>query len=704
MEPIRLVSNGRDLVLPDGFGLELEEFSSAFDPEGIDEPFSIGLDLPLEGNEWFFGAIAELGGVRTDFSYEVTLIKGALVFQNATILVETVAIDELGFVDLDCTILFKALSRDLLAAILCDMDMGQVTLATPIHLDMKIYNLIPLSDENIIRFPIAQNQKLFNESDVPHWMGSGSINPYGLVNLWNSDTQNFFEPSWIQPELTPICPFVHIVYALKKSLANFGFTVDGSALSDERLQREIIPSARPLPANPFLYIERLTPLPSPQPNTNLTWLEDWVISDPEQIASVNPSRLTFPEVGDYDIRVTVNRLSNDSSADTIRIVDPVDNSVVGSFTLTAGSNTTSFGTWNIPSGKVGLPLRINIVNGDVSRPIQAIRISIKRASESVFDPIIRINEHLPSISIQDLLIRMKTQFGLRFSIRPFTQEISVFYINDDLKAGNYQDLKTIGRQMIIDRDPEVSYAFKPSFFSGKEFEVQSQFPVQEVTFLDPVNTSIPEVEGLLLKCLATERVFQAVNTDSEGFSLEYVGEDIHELVIGSSELDTVSIEYGIDLISMVILRDDEVDGEYLVVPDVGFDGLVELVFDPEKAMDSLPSLQWSGLQDKPGISALYPFATQLNKDPSGNTLSSWRTAFSNQSDSVFQLMAKFYRSRIHPEWVTLTAVLSTYSAATLDMYKPVFVGGKRIYIESRIMQLDDREEVDIEIKGLTIRP
>lgn len=306
--------SGRPLLLPAGTTASVEHLNPLF-ADGIEDSFSLPLELPVEGNEIALGHVHELALASRALSLRDATLgeKGVPLFPGTLqVLATTPQVVRSSFsVQGLASLLNGVMLRDLLQGTLVDLDADEA-LGYRFH-DRPLY-----AAGGNCQFPMHLNRQLYG-SENPDWYpnasaynGSSSysvnalveyttadvvertgiwqcisaagpgespdtapakwrLTAFGLVNAWNkaegahylNTTENFYA----------LVPWFYLKWVLLQALAALGLRVEGEFMDDAATNEELLPNsttidqAGRIDTDHYLRVYQSTPAPLPGSGT-----------------------------------------------------------------------------------------------------------------------------------------------------------------------------------------------------------------------------------------------------------------------------------------------------------------------------------------------------------------------------------------------------------------------------------------------------
>ena len=208
---------------------KLKEFNNALsESSALESDFSIGMQIPVEGNELTFDMKHLEGVVDRSFAYEARLYgSNGKVFNGALYLENVVEEDSYKYFDTN----YVNSTYNSLVDGKTLRDLDDTLLMLPGNDEDKI---VEWAGQNAMEWPSALYY-------VP-MMHHSSLGKKAF-NVWNQQTQAF-EVNTGQADLYHVAPQVYMLEVLKRCFTTYGYTVSGSVWEDAEMRNLLVGGLR----------------------------------------------------------------------------------------------------------------------------------------------------------------------------------------------------------------------------------------------------------------------------------------------------------------------------------------------------------------------------------------------------------------------------------------------------------------------------
>ena len=716
---VRILTENGYLSLPDGFRLAFEDSNSAFDFDIISNPFSFSEEIPLENNADILGNQAALCQEFPQVKIPIVVSMGAVKWANSFMtILEIVEFNKQSHM-LSCDFELGGLTSDLEGAMWNEVDMGQIKLIGNLSKAMLAYNT---SSEPVLRFPLLLNKSHYDNSNPYFGNPDHADNPEGIINYWDVVAENFKLNSLTGAVSSyAISPQFHLVYALSKGLAALGWTLKGSIINDPDALKLLVMNNFTLDS--YVADDPLAKVHYPLHHTSAAVTEwDEIIEDEQSLLDDNTHTFQFNRVGPWNVRVDIDmHMENEYyyGINTFHfyIKRSSDDSII--FQLEqkwdARYSHVISGVLNVVAGYVGIDLYFELKRSAILAFIQGwddATVQIRHlddAGVNLHDAKIVVNEHMPAISMNDALITVRSHLAMRLSIDPEVKHIFLDFIKDDLNSQVTQSFKAPLHGRVIEREIEKRFSLANKLLNGTDYQVPSNVSIQQVEY--PEEAEIPQA-GIYVYSSKEHKWYITVlivpdDPDPPYVELQYFCEDPHAYIFG----ETGSIESRDSEMAIAPMRSIILGNGHLLAPDLDGTGSSKAYPIGVNQLEDLCLTTWHGMVQRHSYAAApspstYPYASTYTSGPDSRTapLGGIELTFSDHSDSILKHHAKFLRSLIKSEFVTVTDIRSSIEALRMNKFIPILDDGKKLYIESLQFEMGEIEEQEVEIKALVIRP
>lgn len=701
------------LVFKEAPVISMEEFESLFELDtAIKGGFSIGLEIPRQGNENALDFAHVVATRNTEYFFDVRIYEGSRLVRNAVLVIDKVR-NDWNSGDFDTDIVFNSFGVLIKDVLLKDTMNTEVVLGNDTS---EMYQVITTDyvdndwPEVKVNFPML---RLENED----------LEGYALGNRWDRTTNSMIETTDGDDDYDhPILPQVYLAQAVKECFEYFGYTVKGDIFDDKIFSRTLIAGYMALQeAHRQEEIEyRLgTTQTVSTSNTALVWdevvfenvmdtYENGTPSFPEAMPTDN---IIWPSINSRLIKIqlhvidmtpgaTISIYSNDSGAspDYIQIPYSALPGDVIEFTYLSNVPNGDFGGYNnrfmlkVSTGTLVLGPETRLF-----RYYQAGTGSVLPTSFKVLRNTFKTGECVPpTLLISDFLTNVKKGFQVRFLIDEVAKSVEISSANVMLKS------KSIFKPIDV-----LSQSHR-EFTDKKSYEIHwanEHADISEYNYLGITNN----YSGLYTFCpknsvvlVLSENAYYFVESVAGAAAVwKRLGEAMPSMIVDNGgEVEEVNI--GIYLVSM---RSDELSEDTVT-------GVLPTLYHSEKLAESDPAAFTDSSYITPqnsewkfqlmmyynrmnnGPTGTIPFASSAAYKWSGDSYTEGFLYLNNRSQSLFMRNIKDWLTFLGTQVISKIQIPIDYSKALQEINNGKIYWQSNIFlVKSTTGELGSTEEI-----------
>lgn len=429
---------------------KVKEYNNALsESSALESDFSIGLKIPVEGNELTFDMKHLAGVVDRSFGYDVRFYSSNGKVYNGTLYLENV-VEEDNYLYYDTNYVNSTYNSLVDGKTLRDLD--DTTFVVPLDDNDKVQAWV---DVNALEWPNA----LYYLPMMHH----SDLGKKGF-NVWNQTNQTF-EVNTGQEDLFHMVPQVYMLEVLKRCFTTFGYTVSGSVWNDAEMRNMLVGGLRSFTQIGVKYMAHYVMNNTLVVNNTTNAATQYPMVMDEAIYDFNTAPSTLPSGTPYDPQVIDNyrysiilvfgdvvspglNIFTQSGA-FVTTVTPVPNTTI-SFVITTVNSPTNMG------------LRLSATFGHVCHVMPGSKFKVyPQQNETMPEEYgfwireLRLTECLPDLPITEFLLAVK-RLGLRIDINNNARHVEVGWCDELLDKdavlcapAKSRKLATEGQRMMV---------------------------------------------------------------------------------------------------------------------------------------------------------------------------------------------------------------------------------------------------------------
>lgn len=614
-------------LLPDT-KVNFEFNNPSFDFEALVGSFSMGLKIPISGNEAALEFAHHVHAATGDLLYAMRLYSRGELRVEGHLLLETSETDfASGFYD--CSLIATDFASQIEALGIRDVCDEEITIGTGL---LDVYTEMKSVAEGSYptyshTFPVCYNPDHFNGKNE---------NFDGLINRWAQAGQVFIHEKTLNlttefyENYSTFSPFMYLMWVLDKCFSPFGYKLEGEFVDDDQIKQALLESNFTLEKwghGWMMYAERTNTI-----SLHDTWLNfDNIIEETNPGVTTGATPYEIAASGKHKVRIELNIGTLTAAWAKFYFYTSGTTGTGVVFQITTGGQAHVMEeVVEFAVGDIGTNIGLFVETSDDSdvEVLANSRLRVDNITHSSgFDiqPTFNAANAIPKLSIADFIISIRKLFNLQILINPVTKVATFNWAKSALSNSDTQLLEKVGIEKQISRQRSRMYRLKFDLeqedFSG--FNYIGAFATQDDL---PTSTTVGSIA--LIQNMASYFIY-VLNEDDETIEWQQFVREAVFKEYGSGQVEEVNL--GAILTKMTTA---EYAGEKFLVPwledkgssfthDLGIgDGRLAILF---------------GHGKQQGSDGLYPFASPFDLDYDGSSIGDYSLAPNGGAKSIFDL-------------------------------------------------------------------
>jgi len=519
-------------------GFKLKEYNSTLSEDSaLKSDFSVGLKIPVEGNELVFDMKHLDSVLDRSFAYDARFYSVDGKVYNGALYLEGI-VEDAAYRYFDMNYVNSDYNTKIAGKTLRNLE--ETTISLPLAPSDMV---LDFAAANLLSWP----EGLYYVPMMHH----GSLVQKGF-NVWDQGAQAFLFNTG-QPDLYHICPQVYLLEVLKRCFTSFGYTVDGPVFRDELMRNLLLGGLRSTTQMGVKYMAHYVSNNTQvvdntaSPSAQYPLVMDEALYDFNTLPSMLPSGTPYdPPIIDtykYNLIVVFGAVVSpvlnifSQSGAFITSINPVANTTM----------TVQFTTVNVPTN---MGLRLSAQFGHICEIMPGTKFKIyPMQNETTPEEYgfwmrsFRLTDLLPNVSVAEFLLAVK-RLNLNIDVNNNARSAWITYSDELLQDTAIEPIVSAARQLKTEGSRKVVLEYMDGGFDALGFPRYDVDRPEDISIVvgEPANYFVKQTNTIYQYNGGTDLVFEPQELAGvDNYRLEF-GSGVEKVLSMGSKLMPMTVQ------------------------------------------------------------------------------------------------------------------------------------------------------------------